>query len=388
LTGLRWAAALFVFVDHLLGQFFVNTVDLPQGPQRLVWSLFFSSGAVGVTFFFVLSGFVLMWSRRQTDAAPAFWRRRFFKIYPNHVLTMGGAILIALATGTPITFLQFASHLTLTQSWTLDTSVANALNAPSWSLSCEAFFYLCFPLMAAKIELLSIRRMWQFVIGIPAAIIALNAAFIPASATIQQAVVYVFPPIRMLEFAFGMLLAALVRAGAWRGPGLGGSLLIFVLVYLFQTKLPAPLHNGAVTVAPIGLMIVAAALADATGRKTIWSGRTMVWLGEVSFAFYQIHLLVFRSVVAMHLRPAVVSLTWLVVATAVVFAVSLLLSAATLEWFEKPIMKRFARASRPRHRTLTIQSVEVPSERVPMEPFAAQYREMVEQASDSLRDEG
>ncbi|UCN13634.1 acyltransferase family protein [Cellulomonas iranensis] len=64
LTGLRFLAALVVVVFHLsLNRFFLDApalVDPLQGVLR-------NGGWLGVTFFFVLSGFVLTWSARPGD---------------------------------------------------------------------------------------------------------------------------------------------------------------------------------------------------------------------------------------------------------------------------------------------------------------------------------
>lgn len=44
-------------------------------------------GRSALSFFFVLSGFVMTWSARPGDTATAFWRRRAAKIYPLHAVT-------------------------------------------------------------------------------------------------------------------------------------------------------------------------------------------------------------------------------------------------------------------------------------------------------------
>ena len=70
LTSLRWFAALAVFLVHADSLF-------QWAPLRL-----FRFGASGVTFFFILSGFVLTWSMVPNLSARTFWWRRFARIYP------------------------------------------------------------------------------------------------------------------------------------------------------------------------------------------------------------------------------------------------------------------------------------------------------------------
>src|SRR5262245_62142748 len=70
LTGLRWWAAFFVFCHHM-----TNLAPLP------IYD-FLKYGTSGVTFFFVLSGFVLTWSARPGTKIRTFYRRRFARIFP------------------------------------------------------------------------------------------------------------------------------------------------------------------------------------------------------------------------------------------------------------------------------------------------------------------
>src|SRR5437868_13769353 len=89
LTGLRFIAAFVVFGFHVT----VANLITPNGAVSAALTYFFRQGATGVSFFFMLSGFVLCWSARPGDSARRFWRRRAAKIYPNHLVTA----LVALA---------------------------------------------------------------------------------------------------------------------------------------------------------------------------------------------------------------------------------------------------------------------------------------------------
>src|SRR4051794_6620867 len=82
LTGLRFVAALMVFMFHAINAFIFADKNVQSGFDRL-----FHQAASGVSFFFVLSGFVLTWAVRPTDSIGAFLRRRVVRIYPNHLVT-------------------------------------------------------------------------------------------------------------------------------------------------------------------------------------------------------------------------------------------------------------------------------------------------------------
>src|SRR4051812_23307274 len=91
LTGLRWMAALLVFFLHIQS----HQAFLPTGGLGATWLTHaMAAGRSGVSFFYILSGFVLAWSVRPTDTRRAFWWRRLAKVYPNHFVTFFVALLV------------------------------------------------------------------------------------------------------------------------------------------------------------------------------------------------------------------------------------------------------------------------------------------------------
>lgn len=86
LTGLRALAAAVVFLDHV--------PPLLSGHLAGAESHIGVQGAIGVTFFFALSGLVLQWSARDRDTVRAFYRRRAARVYPAYAVACaagGGA---------------------------------------------------------------------------------------------------------------------------------------------------------------------------------------------------------------------------------------------------------------------------------------------------------
>ncbi|WP_052405520.1 acyltransferase family protein [Demequina mangrovi] len=81
LTGLRWYAAFGVFAYHV--SYWFLSVPGAEG----VRTVFDGMGALGVSFFFVLSGFVLTWAHQPTTSASTFYRRRIARIVPLCWLT-------------------------------------------------------------------------------------------------------------------------------------------------------------------------------------------------------------------------------------------------------------------------------------------------------------
>jgi peptidoglycan/LPS O-acetylase OafA/YrhL len=352
LTGMRFIAAIMVFMFHAMDE----SLFTSSHAQRTFESIFAEGGWAGVGFFFVLSGFVLTWSAKPNDTARAFWRRRFWKVYPNHLCTfIVAAVLLGVVSDQVFDPGHAVLNLLLLQAWFPQLPLNNTFNTVSWSLSCEALFYLSFPLLIGLIRRIRPARLWAWagvVVGViflvPIIGIALPhqpfLAFANASQD-QLWFTYFFPPVRLLDFVFGILLARIVMSGQRVPLGPGGAATLCVAAYVLAPRFPLTYPLVAVTVVPLGLLIAAGAVADVEGRQTVVSSRVMVWLGEISFAFYLCHRLV---LVYGH---QLLGTTW---STPAAIGVLVVLSGATLlvAWglyrlVEWPLMRRFSKRRRP-----------------------------------------
>src|SRR3712207_2880383 len=83
LTGMRFVAAFMVFCGHAMAENLFGDDSV----NRALVNPALAGSFTGVSFFFVLSGFVLTWSARDDDTKRRFWRRRFWRIYPVHLVT-------------------------------------------------------------------------------------------------------------------------------------------------------------------------------------------------------------------------------------------------------------------------------------------------------------
>jgi peptidoglycan/LPS O-acetylase OafA/YrhL len=251
-----------------------------------------------VTFFFILSGFVLAWSARPAEGARRFWQRRLARIYPNHAVTLICAVFLAVASGTAITAAVVIPNVLLVQAWSTNPDVYFGLNTVSWSLSCEALFYALFPLLYRGLMALPRRHLWT------AAVVAMCLVWtVPLIVRLVHGgpsywAVWLFPVARTPEFLAGMVLARIVREGLWPGRVIGvwPAALLAVGFYLQSWWTPEPVKHVAVPAIPFALLIAAVGAADATGPGTVFRARWLVLLGEVSFAFYMVHQLVLRVV--------------------------------------------------------------------------------------------
>ncbi|WFE64879.1 acyltransferase [Micromonospora sp. WMMD714] len=342
LTGLRWIAAMLVFGYH------AGTMRIVAQPDaKAVVDWLFTLGLSGVQFFFILSGFVLVWSARDGDRRRDFWRRRLAKIYPNHVLTWAAALLVMWWFADPVVPRAALENLFLVQAWDPTPGYFYSINNVSWSLSCELFFYLCLPLVLPAIRRARSGLLWAVVVAVPLVILALW----PGQALLPEGTNWwftqVFPLVRSTEFWLGVAAAELLRRGHWRGPGLPLASLLFVAVWVGAHWIPAEMWAALLSVAYI-LVIPAAARADVQGRWSPWRHRTLVWLGEVSFAFYLVHVLVMMTVLRLTGHWGVGLPGWSGPLAVLGFlVVNLALAAALHRWVETPMMRRLAPRRRP-----------------------------------------
>lgn len=348
LTGMRFVAAVLVFATHGI---FVNVLAdeaVLAGYRAVAINL----GSVGVSFFFILSGFVLTYVAPPGDSLKRFWRRRFFKIYPNHVLLFG---VTALLAGLPALWL-WLPNLLLLHGWWPNYQLMTSMNAVSWTLSCELLFYALFPLLhhwICRIRPGNLGRWLGGVIAVTILIPILSHFVIPvgpkpiASTEIGLYELWFsthFPPTRALEFLLGMLCARMLLLGLAPRIGLGASTAVLVACYVPSLWLPPVFTQVAMWTIPLALLTTALARADVEGSFSPLRGRTLVFLGDTTYAFYLTHAMILGTVtytVQQFAGPGSVGLGVLVLVGCFVLALGV--AALLYVGWERPIMRRFSR---------------------------------------------
>ncbi|WP_225729158.1 MULTISPECIES: acyltransferase [unclassified Nocardia] len=347
LTGLRFPAALAVFAFHSA---------LPELPllrdaalQGDYYRAVSQAGGAGVTFFFVLSGFVIAWSARETDSPAAFWRRRFVKILPLYYITCALAVLVMHLHD--FSLRKTVLYLAMLQVWAPDYPLNFAVNAPGWSLAAEGFFYLVFPALLLGLVRLHRRGLWialattLFVeLAIPAVsgLLPMGGQRLtnePAISGVQYWFDYVFPPTRIPDFLVGMILARLVRFQQF--PRIRFRLAIPALIvgYLLALNIPVLYGQRVALIVPCALLITAAAQRDLAGAPSVLRARIPVLLGEISFAFYLIHFSVLHFLNVRLLHGPSDSPQAIAVYFLLALAITLPLSWLAYTWIEMPLVR-------------------------------------------------
>jgi peptidoglycan/LPS O-acetylase OafA/YrhL len=321
LTGIRAVAALLVMATHAAYTTGKYTHDY--------LGLMYSRMEIGVPIFFVLSGFLLFapWVKANVaDGPPPSLRRyawhRVRRIMPAYIVT----VLIAYAvyhfrTAGPNpghTWMGLLRNLTLTQPYT-DNYLFSYLHqglTQMWSLAVEVAFYVVLPLLAYLLLAVLCRRQWRpirLMVGLlcltaltPIWIVIVHTTdFLPDGAKLWL-------PTYLAWFIGGMMLAALQAMGV-RAYAVA-CLPVAVACYLIVSTPIA----GAPTTSPAGLgealakagfyaviatlAVAPLALSDRGRYARFLASRPMVFLGEISYEIFLIHLITMELVMVEVLR--------------------------------------------------------------------------------------
>ncbi len=340
LTGIRFFAASLVFLDHishLIGSFWI----VPR----------YSLGSLGVSLFFVLSGFILTYNYAGLlsngvnfgNYGRFIWDR-LAKVYPLYLLTLLLAVPIELiGHHRDWSWSALAMQLFLLQCILPigQLSATNHFNVPGWSISCEMFFYLLAPFLIWAA--ISTRRLTHIVIlgWLTAVILAVATGTwgIRVSAWPSR-----FAPARTAEFIAGVVTAVCFLKG--RIPkkldiqlclAVG---LILMVVPVFYDSPFAGLRQGFLCAPGAALLIYGLAF-DQGWLAQFLSHRWLLLLGTASFAFYLVHDLVIRLAKGVLAHCHVSADTTLAAPTIAVtlFVLIQILSVVLLKSVELPVQK-------------------------------------------------
>jgi peptidoglycan/LPS O-acetylase OafA/YrhL len=348
LSGIRFFAAFNVVLFHLWnGQNFHLSSSFLTG--------IVSSGYVGVSFFFVLSGFIHGYAYGPERVGKLgvwkFYRGRIARIYPVYLL----ALLLASWTffhsaPLPKLIVPGVTVLTMTQAWM--PSTAMAWNYPSWTMSSELLFYLLFPFLAPPVARLSRRGLLILAAVALAVMLAVPSTYLIIAPDGFRHVLSNYgsdwlntvkfnPLARLPEFVVGLALGyhftkskALGEVTSSRGDLMAGAGLVLVVLTLgFSAHLPyLYLHNG-MMIPMVGLLLYG--LASGGWIAKLFGNRVLTTGGDASYALYLIQAPVFTWLAA---AKVIGKPHYVLIYIAVLLAASLLV----LQFFEKPIRNRLS----------------------------------------------
>lgn len=258
--------------------------------------------SLGVCYFFMSSGFLLA-SKYQFDKLDAkayrqFVWRRMLRIYPLHWFTLALWLVAAALLGTlVIDPLTLTLNATLLHSWSLSYPIYYSYVKVSWFLGTLLFCYMCYPLLAHWFLPLRLRHKMVIV-----SVLALIAVIVLSGTDdYSRTALYVFPPMRLIDFLIGMTLPHLCQA-LKRLPVIGKSengtdaelvaVAVLSLAVMVHGSYPGvrPWSDTVIWWVPQALLIMVCYLYDKLegfiGR--LMAARPLQWLGSVCFELFML----------------------------------------------------------------------------------------------------
>ncbi|HXM95660.1 MAG TPA: acyltransferase [Candidatus Dormibacteraeota bacterium] len=283
LTGIRFLAAFYVVLVH--GLPWLQRYQIPKALQ-----IFLGNGYLAVALFFLLSGFILSYTYEgQIEGASNrfhFWEARFARIYPVYFLSL--VLSYWFEKGLPLGT-RFAV-LGMVQAWNPRApQLVGAWNYPAWTLSVEAFFYLCFPFVVPWMSRRNNRALsWMSAFLIAVCILghtpvkglgnwdhsSFSGRFLP------------LPILRIPEFLLGIVIGLRFLRNEAKGGEVNRPLRVYPAALGTLAALSLPLGDWvSLVILPFGVLVYELALGGSWLARVL-STRTMILLGGASYAIY------------------------------------------------------------------------------------------------------
>jgi peptidoglycan/LPS O-acetylase OafA/YrhL len=335
LTSLRGVAAVWVFLFHL-------DLKRPMFPRSLLAWVPIGRGYIAVDLFFVLSGFVMALTYRDSflmrpvrSAYPDFLLRRIARVMPLNaviVAVLAAAVWLGGRAGDNFAAAQnswaVVANLFLIQDWGLFRSI----DKPSWSVSVEMAVYLAYP---ALLALAWSRRWWAA--GLVAGVAALSWLAWTGQGSVSQGLLIGDFIRGFAGFTFGLLCCRLFEGGVLSAKA--GRLDLAVAVLFWVALLAFPADLPAILVCPFLILC----LAYERGLLAKFMNIAPVhYVGQISYSIYLIHYAVLGGLNLLSIASNAVYFGYAVILT-------LAVSAATYHGIERPARRWIA----PRRRAIS-----------------------------------
>ena len=258
--------------------------------------------SLGVCFFFMSSGFLLSlkYPFHQLDGKSyrSFVWRRVLRIYPLHWLTLVLWLVAGALLGTLVVEpLKLALNAMLLHCWSLSYPIYYSYVKVSWFLGALLFCYLCYPVLAHWFLPLRLRHKLAIlaVLGILAIII------LAGTDDYSRTALYVFPPMRLIDFLIGMALPHICQV-VKRLPAIGKSengidaelvaVAVLSLAVMLHGSYPGlkPWSDTVIWWIPQALLIMVCYMYD---RREGFVGKLMAsrplqWVGTICFELFML----------------------------------------------------------------------------------------------------
>ena len=311
LDALRFIAAWVVLLVH------VEVLKPIAGVAQYTAPFFKNSAQIAVTFFFVLSGFLITWlllieKRKHQEEKINVWRfyrKRIFRIWPLYYLV----VLLGFFVLNQIPFFSWSDHTKYFAHSKQYTGLIYYLfflpnyswfnfGAPQyvgqvWSLGVEEFFYLYFPI---AVYFISLKRIPTFLLSVSVFFIGASVFIrltLPGSTEKLEQLLYVYADrYRLYSFALGGLAASyLLQEGSitriknyLSKKYISYLLLVITAVLVLMGRTFSVVTQQAYSIL-FSILILSILLSGI--RPWILNNKIAVYLGKISYGIYMLHFI-------------------------------------------------------------------------------------------------
>lgn len=270
-------------IAAMLVVFYHAARHLEKANGSMPWGGAGQLGHAGVDFFFVLSGFIILYVHRMDIGAPAmlghYLKRRFMRVYPLFWIALAVWTVLALLSGSGDRFTP--AELLLQASLLPNNGEAGV----AWTLQNEILFYAMFGIAILHRRLgMALFATWFVAIGI---------SWTLGDAPLHPALLHRLLSTFNIEFLFGMAAAYAVQTWTIARPGmlLGTGVLVFFGYGLCENL---GMVDGYASSAHIfygaGAMLAVMGLAHAEAAGALPVPPLLRRLGAASYSIYLFHL--------------------------------------------------------------------------------------------------
>ncbi len=261
-----------------------------------------TSGQTAVSYFYVLSGFVMALAYYRPGKKfdfRTYWIARFSRIYPVYLLSFVVTCLYYLDIMAKVKADKIWANLLLYQAWI--PRYALSFNLAAWSLSVEAFFYILFPFLALAVMRIPVKRLIWISLGFWIVSQVVHSILYIQLMPDGRILLGYFPLFHLNSFVLGVAGGAWYLTEASRHPVNQStnrwlmilSLALASAALIGREFLPAFFGTFTLDVgllAPFFLLFVLTLALDSTRISQALSHPWLVTLGDASYALYILHV--------------------------------------------------------------------------------------------------
>lgn len=260
-----------------------------------------TSGPTAVSFFYVLSGFVMTIAYYRPNTKldlGSYALARFSRIYPVYIFSFVLTCIYYIDLIARTKTRELLANIFLLQAWS--PKYVQSFNIAAWSLSVEAFFYLLFPLLLMGLSKFTLQKLNLLVLlfwGISQFTFLTLMLYEPDK---LHWLAY-FPLFHLNAFLLGIAGGMWYLSGKSQQTSKRSVILILILfsfafvllmlslrAYFPMYFMTLPLDVG--LLAPFFLILILALALDKSYLSNLFSHHWLVLLGNASYALYILHL--------------------------------------------------------------------------------------------------